>query len=208
VFQTLYGQTAAARYAKDACQNAYFRQLYNASADTYYKANGDDLERQYLLINDGDGQINYEKFVYDCISEERALLYLSHSRLPSGATGEVTWTGLFFPEIERMPPRNMESYLALQIALYDLDDLDRERDLDNLDRERDYREQQRERVGRGQLVQHEGRKKMRTQARTQARTRIGCKGRVLHLRPRRGGKNAGTGGAALALRELLADLFC
>ena len=38
-FQTLYGQTAAALYAKAAGQNAQARQLYNASADTYYKAN-------------------------------------------------------------------------------------------------------------------------------------------------------------------------
>jgi hypothetical protein len=37
--QTLYGQTAAALYAKAAGQNAQARQLYNASADTYYKAN-------------------------------------------------------------------------------------------------------------------------------------------------------------------------
>ena len=37
-FSTLYGQTAAA-YAKAAGQNAQARQLYNASADTYYKAN-------------------------------------------------------------------------------------------------------------------------------------------------------------------------
>jgi hypothetical protein len=36
---TLYGQTAAALYAKAAGQNAQARQLYNASADTYYKAN-------------------------------------------------------------------------------------------------------------------------------------------------------------------------
>ena len=28
---------------------------------------------EYLLINDGDGQINYEKFVYDCIFEESLL---------------------------------------------------------------------------------------------------------------------------------------
>ena len=39
MFQTLYGQTAAALYAKAAGQNAQARQLYNASADTYYKAN-------------------------------------------------------------------------------------------------------------------------------------------------------------------------
>ena len=38
-FSTLYGQTAAALYAKAAGQNAQARQLYNASADTYYKAN-------------------------------------------------------------------------------------------------------------------------------------------------------------------------
>jgi hypothetical protein len=60
-------------------------------------------------------------------------------------------------------------------------------------------------VGRSQTVraqQHEDRKKMRT------RTRIGCKGRVLHLRPRRGGTNAGTRVVALDLRELLADLSC
>ena len=36
MFQTLYGQTAAALYAKAAGQNAQARQLYNASADTYY----------------------------------------------------------------------------------------------------------------------------------------------------------------------------
>jgi len=39
MFSTLYGQTAAALYAKAAGQNAQARQLYNASADTYYKAN-------------------------------------------------------------------------------------------------------------------------------------------------------------------------
>jgi len=39
MFQTLYGQTAAALYAKAAGQNAQDRQFYNASADTYYKAN-------------------------------------------------------------------------------------------------------------------------------------------------------------------------
>ncbi len=39
MFQSLYGQTAAALYAKAAGQNAQARQLYNASADTYYKAN-------------------------------------------------------------------------------------------------------------------------------------------------------------------------
>jgi len=39
MFQVLYGQTAAALYAKGAGQNAQARQLYNASADTYYKAN-------------------------------------------------------------------------------------------------------------------------------------------------------------------------
>jgi len=32
-------QTAAALYAKAAGQNAQARQLYNSSADTYYKAN-------------------------------------------------------------------------------------------------------------------------------------------------------------------------
>ena len=35
----MVGQTAAALYAKAAGQNAQARQLYNASADTYYKAN-------------------------------------------------------------------------------------------------------------------------------------------------------------------------
>jgi len=39
MFSVLYGQTAAALYAKAAGQNAQARQLYNASADTYYKAN-------------------------------------------------------------------------------------------------------------------------------------------------------------------------
>jgi len=39
MFQVLYGQTAAALYVKGAGQNAQARQLYNASADTYYKAN-------------------------------------------------------------------------------------------------------------------------------------------------------------------------
>merc|ERR1712216_207431 len=39
MFSTLYGQTSAALYAKAAGQNAQARQLYNASADTYYKAN-------------------------------------------------------------------------------------------------------------------------------------------------------------------------
>ena len=78
---------------------------------------------------------------------------------------------------------------------YDWYDLNMERDLDSdlddLDRERDYREQQRERVGGGQLVQHEGRKKIRTQAGTQTRTRMGYKGRVLHLRPSRAAKTTG-----------------
>jgi hypothetical protein len=40
------------------------------------------------------------------------------------------------------------------------------------------------------------------------RSRIGCKGRVLHLGHRQGGTIAGTRGVALDLRELLADLFC
>ena len=77
------------------------------------------------------------------------------------------------------------------------------KDLEDLDRERDDRERQREGVGRDQTVrahQHEGRKKMRS--------RIGCKGRVLHLGHRQGGTIAGTRGVALDLRELLADLFC
>jgi len=39
MFSVLYGQTAAALYAKAAGQNAQARQLYNAAADTYYKAN-------------------------------------------------------------------------------------------------------------------------------------------------------------------------
>ena len=37
--QQKYGQTAAALYAKAAGQNAQARQLYNASADTYYMVN-------------------------------------------------------------------------------------------------------------------------------------------------------------------------
>ncbi len=37
--QQKYGQTAAALYAKAAGQNAQARQLYNATSDTYYKAN-------------------------------------------------------------------------------------------------------------------------------------------------------------------------
>jgi hypothetical protein len=98
---------------------------------------------------------------------------------------KITWTGL--PKIRPFP------------CLHSCDGLD------DLDRERDYRERLREREGRGQTVlahQHEGRKKMRT------RTRIGCKGRPLHLRPRRGGTKAGARGVALDLSELLADLFC
>ena len=116
-------------------------------------------ETKGLLINDGDGQINFEKFVYDCISEERALLYFSHSRLLSGATGEVTWTGLFFPEWWPEVIENMYSWEYRQNMERDPDS-----DLDDLDRERDYREQQRERVSR---------KKIRTQARTQTRAHIG-----------------------------------
>ena len=101
---------------------------------------------------------------------------------------KVIWTGL--------PKRR--PYLCLNSSKWI-------NDRDDLDRERDYRERLREHEGRGQTVrayQHAGRKKMRT------RTRIGCKGRVLHLRPRRGGTKAGTRGVALDLRELLADLFC
>jgi GNAT superfamily N-acetyltransferase len=140
-------------------------------------------ETKGLLINDGDGQINFEKFVYDCISEKHALLYLSHSRLLSGATGKVTWTGLFFPEWRAEVIENKYGWYYGQNMERDPDS-----DLDDLDRERDYREQQRERVSR---------KKIRTQARIQTRAHIGYNG----------GKNAGTGGAALDLRELLADLF-
>jgi hypothetical protein len=36
---SLYGQTAAALYAKTAGQNAQARQMYNASTDIYYKDN-------------------------------------------------------------------------------------------------------------------------------------------------------------------------
>ena len=39
MFALLYGKTAAGLYARAAGQNAKARQLYNASADTYYKAN-------------------------------------------------------------------------------------------------------------------------------------------------------------------------
>ena len=39
MFAILYGKTAAGLYAQAAGQNAQARQLYNASADTYYKAN-------------------------------------------------------------------------------------------------------------------------------------------------------------------------
>ena len=39
MFAILYGKTAAGLYARAAGQNAKARQLYNASADTYYKAN-------------------------------------------------------------------------------------------------------------------------------------------------------------------------
>ena len=39
MFAILYGKTAAGLYAKAAGQNAKARQLYNSSADTYYKAN-------------------------------------------------------------------------------------------------------------------------------------------------------------------------
>jgi hypothetical protein len=95
---------------------------------------------------------------------------------------KITWTGL--------PKRRPYPCLPSSKWINDLDDLDRERD---------YRERLRE----GQTVrahQHAGRKKMRTW------TRIGCKGRVLHLRPRRGGTKAGTRGIAFDLRDLLADL--
>ena len=208
---------------------------------------------QYLLINDGNGQINYEKFVYDCIFEEslallrcgqmhleafkydlalisfrKALEVWRSARVYQGAVrsykealttakealqrmvyrqrekarveeiekgtpvmGKVTWTGL----LKRPPCRKWWWY----DDDHDLDERDYRED------ERDYREQQRKRVGLGQTArghQDEGRKKSRT------RTRIGCKGRVLHLRPRRGGKNVGTRGVALDLRELLADRFC
>jgi hypothetical protein len=120
------------------------------------------------------------------------------------APGKVTWTGLTkWPLIPGWWVKDLEGcwWIKLHVKL----DGWWEKDLDDLDRKRDYRERQRERVGRGQTVwaqQHEERKKMKT------RTRIGCKGRVLHLRPRRAGKNAGTRGVALDLRELLADLSC
>lgn len=123
------------------------------------------------------------------------------------ATGKVTWTGL--PKLSESP----EPAWWVRIPSCSLSRFDYargvdgwwEKDLDDLDRKRDYRERQRQRVGRGQTVraqQHEDTKRMKT------RTRIGCKGRVLHLRPRRGGTNARTRGATLDLRELLADLFC
>ena len=121
----------------------------------------DELIREADI--DGDGQINFEKFVYDCISEERALLYFSHSRLLSGATGEVTWTGLFFPEWRAEVIENKYGWHYDQNMERDPDS-----NLDDLDRERDYRERQRERE-MVQAHQHEGRKKKRT------RTRIGCK---------------------------------
>jgi hypothetical protein len=155
---------------------AYQTYTYGLPCDTY--------KTKCLLINDGDGQINFEKFVYDCISEERDLLYFSHSRFFSGATGEVTWTGLFFPG---WWPEVCEGKYGWDYPQYMQRDPDN--DLDDLDRERDYREQQRERVSR---------KKIRNQTRTQTRAHIGYNG----------GKNAGTGGAVLDLRELMEDLFC
>ncbi len=83
---------------------------------------------EYLLINEGDGQINYEKFVYDCIFEE-SLLTRERARvremeIGTPATGKVTWTGL--PKIERT------HWAAHRVQkgrwwVKDLDDLDRER---------------------------------------------------------------------------------
>jgi hypothetical protein len=127
-----------------------------------YNSAGVRFRRQYLLINDGDGQINYENFVYDCMFEEllltRELARVREIENGTPATGKVTWTGL--PKIERTHwVKDLDDPVDNKNII--IDDLDRERDYD-------YRERQRERE-MVQAHQHEGRKKKRT------RTRIGCK---------------------------------
>jgi len=148
-------------------------------------------------------QLNASR-VFKARESERARVREIEKGTP--ALGKVTLTGLpKWSEWPRWWVKDLEGCYVVQLQ-FKLNGW-WEKDLDDLDRKRDYRERQRERerVGRSQTVraqQHEDRKKMRT------RTRIGCKGRVLHLRPRRGGTNAGTRVVALDLRELLADLSC